>query len=186
MASTTQSFCNQAFPGPSPRPSLLWDSADFSLVKAASLPVSVWFFCIVMWKQKQISSFHRGAWTTVTKKPQLPGTQEPPAPDGGRRDSGFQTRLMLAPEHTTVFLKTAVANTQDYKQIFSQLHPFMFYIKAVFTEGHTVVVFVQGQLCFSLRKQAREGVNKHREWGCRLAEPSLWSVSADRNGSAHQ
>lgn len=129
MASTTQSFCNQAFPGPSPRPSLLWDSADFSLVKAASLPVSVWFFCIVMWKQKQISSFHRGAWTTVTKKPQLPGTQEPPAPDGGRRDSGFQTRLMLAPEHTTVFLKTAVANTQDYKQIFSQLHPFMFYIR---------------------------------------------------------
>lgn len=165
MASTTQSFCNQAFPGPSPRPSLLWDSADFSLVKAASLPVSVWFFCIVMWKQKQISSFHRGAWTTVTKKPQLPGTQEPPAPDGGRRDSGFQTRLMLAPEHTTVFLKTAVANTQDYKQIFSQLHPFMFYIKAVFTEGHTVVVFVQGQLCFSLRKQAREGVNKRRDGG---------------------
>lgn len=101
----------------------------------------------------------------MTKKPQLPGTQEPPAPDGGRRDSGFQTRLMLAPEHTNVFLKTAVANTQDCKQIFSQLYPFMLYIKAVFTEGHTVVVFVQGQLCFSLGKLAREGVNKRREWG---------------------
>lgn len=93
---------------------------------------------------------------------------------------------MLAPEHANVFLKTAAANTQDYKQIFSQLYPFMLYIKAVFTEGHTVVGFVQGQLCFSLGKQAGEGVNKRRAWGSRLAEPSLLSVSADRNGSAHQ
>lgn len=78
---------------------------------------------------------------------------------------GFKTRPMLALEHTNMFLKTAAANTQEDKQRFFQLHLFMLHIKAVFTEGHTVVVFVQVQLCFSLGKQAREGINKGREWG---------------------
>lgn len=124
-------------------------------------------------KTKANQQLSQGSLNHSDKEATAAWNTRAPSTDGGRRDSGFQTRLMLAPEHTNVFLKTAVANTQDYKQIFSQLHPFMLYIKAVFTEGHTVVVFVQGQLCFSLRKQAREGVNKRREWGCRLAEPSL-------------
>lgn len=108
-------------------------------------------------------------------------------PQYWRVDAGIlvlRQGLMLAPERTSVFLKTAVARTQEYKQIFFQLHLFMLYIKAVFTEGHTVVVFVQGQLCFSLGKQTREGTNKGREWGTRLVESLLWKCLWGQNGSA--
>ena len=86
---------------------------------------------------------------------------------------GFKTRPTLAPEHTNMFLETSAANTQEGKQRFFQLHLFMLHIKTVFTEGHTVVVFVQGQLCFNLGKQAREGINKGKEWRNKPVETPL-------------